>query len=49
VLTPSPGTVKNVVDIDLPRPRDLKMLATGRFGEIHKRVLRTLYARASYA
>jgi NitT/TauT family transport system ATP-binding protein len=49
VLTASPGTVKNVVDIDLPRPRDLKMLATGRFGEIHKRVLRTLYARASYA
>jgi NitT/TauT family transport system ATP-binding protein len=44
VLTASPGTVKSVIDIDLPRPRDFKMLATSRFGEIHKEVLRTLYA-----
>jgi NitT/TauT family transport system ATP-binding protein len=49
VLTPSPGTIKNVVEIDLPRPRDFKMLATRRFGDIHKEILHTLFARASYS
>jgi NitT/TauT family transport system ATP-binding protein len=49
VLTPCPGTVKNVVEIELPRPRDFKMLATRRFGEIHKEVLHTLFARARCA
>ena len=46
VLTASPGTVKNVLEIDLPRPRDFKVLATRRFGEIHKQVLHNLFAPA---
>jgi NitT/TauT family transport system ATP-binding protein len=45
VLSSSPATVKKVIDVNLPRPRDFKMLATSRFGEIHKDVSGTLFAR----
>jgi hypothetical protein len=37
--------LERVIDVDLPRPRDFKMLATARFAKIHKEVLRTLFAR----
>ena len=47
VLSASPASVKSVINVDLPRPRDFKMLATARFAEIHKEVLRTLFARDS--
>ncbi|MGB8552888.1 MAG: hypothetical protein WCD73_06080, partial [Pseudolabrys sp.] len=36
--------LESVIDVDLPRPRDFKMLATARFAKIHKEVLRTLFA-----
>jgi NitT/TauT family transport system ATP-binding protein len=49
VLSASPGTVKSVIDVNLPRPRDFETLATSRFAEIHKEVLRTLFAREFYA
>jgi NitT/TauT family transport system ATP-binding protein len=43
VLGTSPATVRKIVDVDLPRPRNVKMLASPRFGEIHKEILATLF------
>lgn len=34
VMTPRPGRVADVVDIELPRPRDLKLKLSSEFGEI---------------
>ena len=43
VLSTSPASVKAVIEVDLPRPRQVKMLASTRFGEIHREVLHNLY------
>jgi NitT/TauT family transport system ATP-binding protein len=43
VLSTSPASVKKIIDIDLPRPRNARMLSTSRFGEIHKEILLTLF------
>jgi NitT/TauT family transport system ATP-binding protein len=43
VLSPSPASVRTVIDVDLPRPREVKMLASPRFGDIHKEVLQNLF------
>lgn len=34
ILDANPGRVAEIIDIDLPRPRDLDMINTARFGEI---------------
>jgi len=31
VMTTRPGTIKKIVDVDIPRPRDLKVLTSSRF------------------
>jgi NitT/TauT family transport system ATP-binding protein len=41
VMTPRPGRIAAVLDIDLPRPRDLDVMATEPFGH-HVRSIRTL-------
>ena len=41
VLSPRPGTVARIVDIELPRPRDLDMYSTEEFGR-HTREIRDL-------
>lgn len=47
VLTSSPATVRREIQIDLPRPRQLKMLSTSRFGEIHREILGVLFESTS--
>jgi NitT/TauT family transport system ATP-binding protein len=43
VLSSSPASVRTVIDVDLPRPREVKMLASSRFGDIHKEILQNLF------
>ena len=38
VMTTRPGTFKAVIDVDIPRPRDFRVLATERFVEIRDQV-----------
>jgi NitT/TauT family transport system ATP-binding protein len=45
VMTSRPGTVAEIIDIDLPRPRDLKMINTDRFGAYASHIRRLLDAR----
>lgn len=42
VMTANPGTVKSVIDVDLPRPRDLGILATPAFAALTGRVWEAL-------
>jgi NitT/TauT family transport system ATP-binding protein len=44
VMTPRPGRVKEVVAVDLPRPRSLDDLATTRFAELKQRILSLIFA-----
>jgi NitT/TauT family transport system ATP-binding protein len=44
VMSPRPGRVKDVVTVDLPRPRSLDDLATPRFGELKHRILSEIFA-----
>ena len=45
-LTSVPARVKQVIPVDLPRPRNLKMLSTPRFAEIQGEVLEGLLEEA---
>ncbi len=38
VMTTRPGTFKAVIDIDIPRPRDFRVLTTQRFVEIREHI-----------
>jgi NitT/TauT family transport system ATP-binding protein len=38
VMTPRPGRVLDVVDVDLPRPREIDVLQDRRFVELCARV-----------
>jgi NitT/TauT family transport system ATP-binding protein len=49
VLGTSPASVRKIVEVDLPRPRNVKMLASPRFGEIHKDILETLFEAGAKA
>jgi NitT/TauT family transport system ATP-binding protein len=49
IMTARPGTVKTTVDIDLPRPRDIEVLGSGRFGELMADVLAEVRDEASVA
>ena len=44
VMSPRPGRVKEVVPVDLPRPRSLDDLATTRFAELKHRILSLIFA-----
>ncbi len=46
VVSHAPASLKHVVDVDLPRPRDLKILSSPRFGEIHSTILDLLLEEA---
>jgi ABC-type nitrate/sulfonate/bicarbonate transport system ATPase subunit len=39
VMTPRPGRLREVIRIDIPRPRTLEALATERFGELKQQIL----------
>lgn len=43
VMTNLPGTIKTTVDVDLPRPRDFKVLASERYRQIKTQVMESLY------
>jgi NitT/TauT family transport system ATP-binding protein len=48
-MTYQPGQVKAEIPVDLPRPRNFKMLASSRFMEIRSQALDLLYEEASKA
>ncbi len=43
VMTNLPGTIKTTVEVDLPRPRDIKVLATERYRQIKGEIMESLY------
>jgi NitT/TauT family transport system ATP-binding protein len=49
VMTPRPGRLAAVIDIDLPRPRRLEMINTDRFGVYAGRIRNLLNAREDIA
>ena len=46
VMTGRPAVLKEVVEIDIPRPRNLEMIASGQFGGLVSRLRRLLDAKA---
>ena len=42
VFSPRPATVREIVEIDLPRPRGIDVLASPEFGEYERRILNLL-------
>jgi NitT/TauT family transport system ATP-binding protein len=49
VMTTRPGRVKKLIDIDLPRPRDHRVLTTARYGELEEEVLQAIQEEARKA
>lgn len=49
IMTYQPGRVKAEIEIDLPRPRDFRMLASPRFMEIREQAIELLYEEATKA
>ncbi len=45
VMTPRPGKIDRVIDIDLPRPRTLAMRETQRFADYNREILGLFLAR----
>jgi NitT/TauT family transport system ATP-binding protein len=45
VMTPRPGKVDKVIDINLPRPRTLAMRESGEFGVYSREILDIFLAR----
>ena len=48
VMTSRPGRIQDIVKVDLPRPRDLGMMAIPAFGELTGRVRSVLNARGDF-
>jgi len=46
ILGRSPGKVKEVIEVNLPRPRKLEMLTSKRYAQLKKRALSILYKEA---
>jgi NitT/TauT family transport system ATP-binding protein len=44
VMSPRPGRVREVVPVDIPRPRSLDDVATTRFAELKHRILSLIFA-----
>jgi NitT/TauT family transport system ATP-binding protein len=44
VMSPRPGRVKEIVPVDIPRPRSLDDVATTRFAELKHRILSLIFA-----
>jgi len=49
IMTYQPGKVKAEIEVDLPRPREFKMLASSRFMEIRTQAIDLLYEEAAKA
>jgi NitT/TauT family transport system ATP-binding protein len=46
ILCARPTSVKRVLAVDLPRPRDFRVLTTARYAELKQEALETLYEEA---
>lgn len=46
ILTAKPTSVKQVLEVDLPRPRDYRVLASERYAELKREALEALYPEA---
>lgn len=44
IMSDSPGRIVKIIDVDLPRPRDVSCLATKRYAELEQEALAALYA-----
>jgi len=49
VMTTRPGRVKKVIAIDLPRPRDHRVLTTARYGQLEEEALEAIHEEARKA
>jgi NitT/TauT family transport system ATP-binding protein len=49
VMTPRPGRLSEIIDIDLPRPRALSMINTDRFGKYASHIRTLLQAKEDLA
>jgi len=49
VMTTRPGTVKSIVSVDIPRPRDHRVLTTPRFLALHAELDHTIHVEARKA
>ncbi|MCE5335453.1 MAG: ABC transporter ATP-binding protein [Desulfobacteraceae bacterium] len=49
VMTTRPGRIKKVIDVDIPRPRDLQVLASERYRELKMEVLEAVQEEARKA
>ncbi len=49
IMTYRPGKIREVIDVDLPRPRTFQVMATPRYNEIRQHALELLYEEASKA
>lgn len=45
VLSPRPASVREIIDVDLPRPRGTDVLSSPEFGELERRILEHLQTR----
>lgn len=45
VLSPRPASVREIVEVDLPRPRGVDQLASPAFGELERRILELLHVQ----
>jgi NitT/TauT family transport system ATP-binding protein len=45
-MTTRPGQVKKIVAVDLPRPRDYRVLASRRYGELKQEALEAIHEEA---
>jgi len=49
VMTARPGRIKDVIDVDLPRPRKLEMITTDAFNRHKERALELIHEEAERA
>jgi NitT/TauT family transport system ATP-binding protein len=49
VMTARPGQVKDVIDVDLGRPRSTDVVTTDRFNELQSRAIESIHDEAERA
>ena len=49
IMTYRPGRIKEVIEVDLPRPRTFQVMATQRYNDIRQHALELLFEEASKA
>jgi NitT/TauT family transport system ATP-binding protein len=46
IFSAKPTSVRRVIDVDLPRPRDFRLLTSAHYGELKQQALESLYEEA---